>query len=195
MRNAPCPLSALSSLRNGIYRAKTDADRLRRKAFADELARDMIVHPVSLAIAQVAGRIEGEQAARGVSIAVEDLIIGATALHLGFDVATLNVRDFQRIPGLDSDHDVRRIRSGGLLWLWCTTRYSSVRSEHPKKQLRQHAKSEQYPEHIDVFLRPSLVLACALLLKAPKKERVEKQECHATDDQESPQWGASRNHE
>jgi predicted nucleic acid-binding protein len=31
---------------------------------------------------------------------VEDLIIGATALHLGFDVATLNVRDFQRIPGL-----------------------------------------------------------------------------------------------
>jgi tRNA(fMet)-specific endonuclease VapC len=61
----------------------------------------MIVHPVSLAIAQVAGRIEGEQAAKGVSIAVEDLIIGATALHLGFDVATLNVRDFQRIPGLN----------------------------------------------------------------------------------------------
>jgi predicted nucleic acid-binding protein len=61
----------------------------------------MIVHPVSLAIAQVAGRIEGEQAARGVSIAVEDLIIGATALHLGFDVATLNVRDFKRIPGLN----------------------------------------------------------------------------------------------
>lgn len=61
----------------------------------------MIVHPVSLAIAQVAGRIEGEQAAKGVSIAVEDLIIGATALHLGFNVATLNVRDFQRIPGLN----------------------------------------------------------------------------------------------
>jgi predicted nucleic acid-binding protein len=31
---------------------------------------------------------------------VEDLIIGATALHLGFDIATLNVRHFQRIPGL-----------------------------------------------------------------------------------------------
>lgn len=100
--DAECALSAISiiELTHGIYRAKTDADRLRRKAFADELARDMIVHPVSVAIAQVAGRIEGEQAARGVSIAVEDLIIGATALHLGFDVATLNVRDFQRIPGL-----------------------------------------------------------------------------------------------
>ena len=92
---------SLIELTHGIYRAKTDADRSRRIAFADELARDMIVHPVSLAIAQVAGRIEGEQAARGVSIAVEDLIIGATALHLGFDVATLNVRDFKRIPGLN----------------------------------------------------------------------------------------------
>jgi predicted nucleic acid-binding protein len=61
----------------------------------------MIVHPVSLAIAQLAGRIEGEQAAKGVSIAIEDLIIGVTALHLGFDVATLNVRHFQRIPGLN----------------------------------------------------------------------------------------------
>jgi len=100
--DAECALSAISmiELTHGIYRAKTDPDRSRRQAFADELARDMIVHPVSLAIAQVAGRIEGEQAAKGVSIAVEDLIIGATALHLGFDVATLNVRDFQRIPGL-----------------------------------------------------------------------------------------------
>ena len=96
-------LSAISiiELTHGIYRAKTDADRLRRKAFADELARDMIVHPVSLAIAQLAGRIEGEQAAKGVSIAVEDLIIGATALYLGFDVATLNVKHFQAIPGLN----------------------------------------------------------------------------------------------
>jgi predicted nucleic acid-binding protein len=95
-------LSAISiiELTHGIYRAKTDADRVRRKAFTDELARDLIVHPVSLGIAQLAGRIEGEQAAKGISIAVEDLVIGATALHLGFDVVTLNVRHFQVIPGL-----------------------------------------------------------------------------------------------
>jgi predicted nucleic acid-binding protein len=29
-----------------------------------------------------------------------DLIIGATALELGYAVATSNLRDFQRIPGL-----------------------------------------------------------------------------------------------
>jgi predicted nucleic acid-binding protein len=95
-------LSAISvvELTHGIYRAKTDADRVRRKAFCDELWRDLTVHPVSLAIAQLAGRIEGEQAAKGVTIAFEDLIIGATALHLGFDVATLNVKHFRLIPGL-----------------------------------------------------------------------------------------------
>ena len=60
----------------------------------------MIVHPLTLEIAQLAGKIEGEQAAKGIAIAFEDLLIGATALHLGFDVATLNVRHFRLIPGL-----------------------------------------------------------------------------------------------
>jgi len=97
-----CALSVVSivELTHGIYRAKTDADRVRRKAFVEELTRDMIVHPVSLAIAQLAGRIEGEQAARGISIDFEDLLIGTTALHLAFDVITVNVKHFQLIPGL-----------------------------------------------------------------------------------------------
>jgi predicted nucleic acid-binding protein len=46
------------------------------------------VHPVTLGIAQLAGRIEGEQAAEGNIIAFADLLIGATALHLGYEVAT-----------------------------------------------------------------------------------------------------------
>lgn len=100
--DAECALSVVSivELTHGIYRAKTDADRVRRKAFVEELIRDMIVHPLSLAIAQLAGRIEGEQAALGISIDFEDLVIGTTALHLGFDVATANTKHFQLIPGL-----------------------------------------------------------------------------------------------
>ena len=35
-----------------------------------------------------------------VQFVFDDLLIGATALHLGYEVATLNLRDFQRIPGL-----------------------------------------------------------------------------------------------
>ena len=97
--------SALSAvtiveLTHGIYRAKNDTDRERRRAFTDELLRDMTVHPITLEIAQLAGRVEGEQAARGVSIAFEDLLIGATALHLNYSVATSNVRHFRLIPKL-----------------------------------------------------------------------------------------------
>lgn len=96
-------LSALSAveLTHGIYRARSAADRDRRRVFVEGVLHDLIVHPLTLTIAQMAGRIEGEQAAKGVSIAVEDLIIGATALHLGFDVATLNLRHFQMMPGLN----------------------------------------------------------------------------------------------
>jgi len=87
-------------LTHGIYRAKTEAQRERRRVFAEGAFHDLIVHPVSLEIAQLAGKIEGEQAAQGIAIAFEDLVIGATALHLGFDVATLNTRHFQLIPDL-----------------------------------------------------------------------------------------------
>jgi predicted nucleic acid-binding protein len=87
-------------LTHGIYRATSDATRERRRAFSEELRRDMVVHPVTVEIAELAGRIEGEQAARGISIAFEDLLIGVTALYLDYAIATRNVRHFERIPGL-----------------------------------------------------------------------------------------------
>ena len=58
------------------------------------------MHPLTLEMAQLAGRIHGEQMGRGVSIDFPDLLIGATALYLGFSVVTLNVRHFKMIPGL-----------------------------------------------------------------------------------------------
>lgn len=95
-------LSAISvvELTHGIYRAKVESDRSRRRVFVEGVFHDLFVYPLTLEIAQLAGRIEGEQAALGNVIAFEDLAIGATALQLGFDVVTHNVRHFQRIPGL-----------------------------------------------------------------------------------------------
>jgi predicted nucleic acid-binding protein len=37
---------------------------------------------------------------RGVVIPFGDLLIGATALSLGYNILTGNLRDFRRIPGL-----------------------------------------------------------------------------------------------
>lgn len=95
-------LSAVSvvELTHGVYRARTEAQREQRHAFVDSVLRYLVVHPLSLEIARLAGRIEGEQAAQGIAISFEDLLIGATALHFGFGVATLNLRHFQLIPGL-----------------------------------------------------------------------------------------------
>ena len=38
--------------------------------------------------------------AKGIRIPLADLLIGATALELGYAVATHNVRHFERIPDL-----------------------------------------------------------------------------------------------
>jgi predicted nucleic acid-binding protein len=88
-------------LTHGIQRAGTEERRQRRQAFVDELIRDVPVHPITVEMARLAGRVEGDQAARGVAIAFEDLLIAATALQLGFGVATGNVRHFKQIPGLN----------------------------------------------------------------------------------------------
>jgi len=57
---------------------------------------------ITLEIAQLAGRIEGEQAAKGIGIPFEDPVICSTALYLAFDVVTNNLRHFQLIPGLNA---------------------------------------------------------------------------------------------
>jgi predicted nucleic acid-binding protein len=95
-------ISAVSAieLTHGIARAKDDATRLRREAYAGEVFRLLTVYPLTLEMAKLAGRIEGEEAARGNVLPFEDLMIGATALFLGFSVCTLNVKHFQVIPGL-----------------------------------------------------------------------------------------------
>lgn len=87
-------------LTHGIQRARLEAHRQRREAFVTELMATVTAHPITTEIARRAGVISGQVAARGVNVPLEDLLIGATALQLGFDVATEDVRHFQMIPGL-----------------------------------------------------------------------------------------------
>jgi len=90
----------IAELTHGAYRAKVVADQQRRLTFIDRLCSDVPVHPVTLETARMVGRIEGQQAAAGVVIAFEDLVIGVTALQLGCEVGTINMRHFRLIPGL-----------------------------------------------------------------------------------------------
>jgi tRNA(fMet)-specific endonuclease VapC len=90
----------IAELVHGAYRAKDAARQERRLQFIERLTSDVPIHPVSLEIARLAGRIEGQVEEKGIQLAFDDLLIGATALHLGYGVATENLRDFQRIPDL-----------------------------------------------------------------------------------------------
>lgn len=95
----------VAELVHGVYRANTPQIRKRRRAFIDELKRHVPVHPMTEETAEIVGQISGEQATNGIKLPFDDLAIGAAALEQSYAVATLNVRHFEKIPGLN----VRRI--------------------------------------------------------------------------------------
>ncbi len=90
----------VAELAHGVERAKDDQRRLRRQAFVDDLIRYVPIYPVTIETSRIAGSIGGSLAARGVTVAFEDLLIAGTALQLRFGVVTSNVRHFKVIPGL-----------------------------------------------------------------------------------------------
>lgn len=90
----------LIELAHGAARADTPQRRLGRQKFIEELISAMPVYPVTVAIALRAGQIDGENQARGLKLALPDLLIGVTALELGYSVGTANVRHFGDVPGL-----------------------------------------------------------------------------------------------
>jgi predicted nucleic acid-binding protein len=100
--DAPIVISVLTvaELAHGIYRANSPERRERRQQFLDELKAQIPIHPITEATAVIIARAGAEQAAKGIKLPLGDLIIGACALELGYAVATRNIRDFDRIPGL-----------------------------------------------------------------------------------------------
>lgn len=80
--------------------ATTPAIRLAREAFLNDLLADLTVYPYTKETALLAARVDAEQRSKGVVIPFGDLLIGATALLLGFSVLTMNTRHFRLIPGL-----------------------------------------------------------------------------------------------
>lgn len=91
----------LAELVHGVVRANTPDIRESRRAFIDELKKHVPVHPITESTAEIAGQLSGEQAAKGIALPADDLLIGASAIEQGYAVATLNTRHFQKIPGLE----------------------------------------------------------------------------------------------
>jgi tRNA(fMet)-specific endonuclease VapC len=90
----------LIELAHGASRADTPERKAKRRQFIRELQTAVPVYSVTAPLGLRAGEIDGENQSRGVRVPLSDLLIGVTALELGYSVATANVRHFQMIPGL-----------------------------------------------------------------------------------------------
>lgn len=86
-----------AELRYGFDWKGADA---QRADYESDLRRRIPVLDLDSAAAIEYGRIRAELRRLGTPVADLDLLIGATALAMGLVVATLNVSDFSKIPGL-----------------------------------------------------------------------------------------------
>ncbi|WP_437931001.1 type II toxin-antitoxin system VapC family toxin [Sorangium sp. So ce291] len=93
-----------SELLHGVHRAVEASQRARREAFVERLLAHLSLIPFDLVVARVHARLSAELAARGSPVGAHDLLIAATALAVGYDVATRDARSFPRIPGLTVLH-------------------------------------------------------------------------------------------
>jgi predicted nucleic acid-binding protein len=100
IKNAALSSVGLTELVHGIYRAPSPEIRIWREAYLRELLNNVTVYPYTQETAWVAGQIDGRQRAMGITVPFGDLLIGATALSIGFSVLTSNARHFRLIPGL-----------------------------------------------------------------------------------------------
>jgi len=89
-----------TELVHAVYRSTNPIMRVRHEQFLRELLYVTEIVPYTQGTASLAGRIDAQQRLIGVTIPSMDLLIGATALEIGYAVVTSNVRHFRLIPDL-----------------------------------------------------------------------------------------------
>jgi tRNA(fMet)-specific endonuclease VapC len=89
-----------SELLHGCLRAAPQSRREKRALFVEDAIRDCPMASFALAEAREHARLWVELETKGSMIGPHDLLIAATAVTLEFSLATLNVAEFQRVPGL-----------------------------------------------------------------------------------------------
>jgi tRNA(fMet)-specific endonuclease VapC len=90
-----------SELWHGSERASDPKIRAKRRHFTSDVLSQMEILAFGEAEAEHHARIWAALEAQGRRIGPHDLLIAATALNLEFSVATLNQREFGRIPELE----------------------------------------------------------------------------------------------
>ena len=89
-----------SELLHGVHRASPE-HRTRREAFVEAVLAAFPPLPFGLLTARAHASIWAGLVAAGQEVEAHDRIVAATAITAGWRVATVNVRHFGRIAGLD----------------------------------------------------------------------------------------------
>lgn len=90
----------VSELMHGLHRATEPTVRLRRQTFIDHVLHDYPTLGIDVPVARTHAALWAGLEARGEVIGAHDLWIAATCLTHGLGLVTANVREFQRVPGL-----------------------------------------------------------------------------------------------
>ncbi len=90
-----------AELLHGVHRADSAKRRRRRSAYVEKLIELFPIYPFDLAAARIYADLWAQLLREGKMIGAHDLMIGSTALALGFSIATFNKREFDRIEGLE----------------------------------------------------------------------------------------------
>lgn len=91
---------SVSELLYGAYRASDTGTRNKRLAVAEAVLTQFKVLQIDTPAARLHARIKADLAARGTPVGPHDLWLAASAMAHGLTMATANLREFQRIPGL-----------------------------------------------------------------------------------------------
>jgi len=99
----PFGISAItvSELLHGVHRADSEKRRIVREAFVEKIIEVFPVFPFDLGTARIYAGIWASLAKKGKIVGAHDLIIAATCISLGFSLATLDMRDYGLIEGLN----------------------------------------------------------------------------------------------
>ena len=107
----------VSELLVGVYYANSDARKIRRSAFVEAVLAKMPVLSFKSEEARVHAGLFATLAKQGKLIGAHDLIIAATAIVHNCAVLTENIKEFEKVPGLEtisfmkpssnSQHDIR----------------------------------------------------------------------------------------
>jgi predicted nucleic acid-binding protein len=92
-----------SELLHGVLRANDPSIKSKRHAFVEGILSNFSIFPIDLAIARSHSQLWSLLQAQGKMIGIHDSWIAATCIANGMSLITLNVKEFDKVPGLSID--------------------------------------------------------------------------------------------